>query len=257
MNNIMTNLKKHTPTLLCVVATGGVALTAVLAAKETPKAIALLDEVKSAKGEELTTKEAILTVVPTYIPAVISGVLTVACIFGANTLNKRQQASLASAYALLNDSYMRYKKKVIEHCGKDTHEQIMKELSVKKAEEKYIYVPGVFSESTSLVFEGADEEERLFYDSFSERYFTSTISQVLQAEHHLNRNAIMGCRPSLNDFYDLLGLEHTDTGDNLCWDLYDMYYWIDFNHIRTDIDDVPCWIIECAGLCYPQPVEEE
>lgn len=263
-------VKKHSSTLLCITAAGGVAVTAVLAAKETPKAISLLEEAKRNKATDmtvyydnepcevktsgkLTRLETVITVVPAYIPAIISGTLTVACIFGANILNKRQQAAITSAYALLNEQFSRYKHKVVENHGIDAHEHIMQQLAVEKADSNHVIVPGIFNEDTSLEFEGADEETLLFYDSFSERLFESTISRVLEAEYHINRNAALGMYPTLNDFYDLLGLEHTDEGDLYGWSLYgEDYIWIDFNHIATTLDEgMPCWIIECDGLCEP------
>lgn len=236
-------------TLLCLVAAGGVAATAILAAKGTPKAICLLEK---AKEENLDKKQTFLTVAPAYIPATISGILTIACIFSANVLSKSHQAVITSAYALLNEQYMRYKNKVIEHHGKDEHEGIMQELAVEKTADTHIFTPGVL-DRTSLEFEDSNEESHLFYDSFSDRYFESTFSRVLMAEHALNRNAVLGMTPSLNDFYDLLGLDKTDTGENIGWSFYTGdYLWIDFNHIKMILeDDIPCWIIECTGLCEP------
>lgn len=47
----------------------------------------------------------------------------------------------------------------------------------------------------------------LFYDGYSQRYFESKISQVLQAEYHLNRNFAIGADVTLNDFYLFLGID--------------------------------------------------
>lgn len=242
-------LKFKANTLLCFAAAGGVAVTAVLAAKETPKAVDLL---KKAKAENLDKKQTFLKVAPAYIPATISGILTIACIFSANVLSKRHQAAITSAYALLNEQYKRYKNKVIEIHGKNAHEHIIQELAVEKSADTHIYTPSVFG-STSVEFEDSNEESRLFYDSFSDRYFESTFSRVLAAEFALNRNTALGMSPSLNDFYDLLGLDKTDNGENIGWSFYTGdYMWIDFNHIKMVLeDDIPCWIIECTGLCEP------
>lgn len=250
--DIAKTIKKHSSILLCIFAAGGVAATAVLTAKETPKAIKLFEQ---AKDEELSTKDTFIAVAPAYIPAAICGTLTIACIFGANILNKRQQAALASAYVLANESYKAYKNKVIEICGKETHEHIMKELAVEKSANTHIYTPGVFDSGSSLEFEDSEEELHLFFDSFSDRYFESTFSRVLMAELALNRNAQLGMAPSLNDFYALLGLSMTDEGDSIGWSLYSYgYSWIDFNHIKMTLDeDIPCWIIECSPICEPMP----
>lgn len=243
-------LKKSAPTFLSITACAGMIGTAVLAAKETPKALQLLDEAKS--DGELSAIEAAKVIAPAYIPAIILGTATIVCIIGSNVLNKRSQAALASAYALTSEAYKEYKAKVIDICGKETHERIMQELAVEKTDDNHPYVPAVFGEATSLEFEGADEEKHLFYDSFSERYFESTLTKVLEAEYHLNRNIALGMYACLNDFYDLLGLEHTPTGEKLYWSLEE-YMWVDFNHIRSDVDDMKCWIIECSSASEPLP----
>lgn len=246
-------LKNSTPTILSLTACAGTIVTAVLAAKETPKALHLLEDAKD-EGE-LSKLEAAKIAAPAYIPAIICGTATMICIIGSNVLNKRSQAALASAYALMSESYKEYKAKVIDICGKETHERIMRELAVEKADDNHPIAPGVFGPATSLEFEGAEEERHLFYDSFSERYFESTFCKILEAESHLNRNMAIGGCCSLNDFYDLLGLEHTDVGDQLYWSFETgEFMYVDFNHIRADVDNMPCWIIECS--CVSEPTME-
>ena len=254
--NLTKSIKKHSSALLCVFAAGGVAVTAVLAAKETPKAIRLFEQ---AKEEELSKTETFIVVAPAYIPATISGILTIACIFSANVLSKSNQAVITSAYALLNEQYKRYKNKVVEHYGKESHERIMQELAVEKTADTHIYTPGVFGSCSSLEFEDSDEETHIFYDSFSDRYFESTFSRVLAAELALNRNMALGMSPALNDFYDLLGLDKTEDGEEIGWSFYNMdYMWVDFNHIKMILDDdTPCWIIECTSLCEPTEWDDE
>ena len=104
--------KRNSSTILTCVGALGVVTTSVLAVKATPKALALIEAAKEEKGEELTPVETVQVAGPVYIPAIVTGVSTIACIFGANALNKRQQAALMSAYALLDSSYKEYKAKV-------------------------------------------------------------------------------------------------------------------------------------------------
>lgn len=132
MNN--TFLKRHSSTILTVMGAIGVGATAVIAVKDTPKALQILEEAKQEKGEDLTVKEKIVTAGPVYIPAIAVGVSTIACIFGANTLNKRNQAALMSAYALLNQSYKDYKRKVGDIYGKDADKKIIEEVAKEELE---------------------------------------------------------------------------------------------------------------------------
>lgn len=132
MNN--TFLKRHSSTILTVMGAIGVGATAVIAVKDTPKALRILEEAEQEKGEELTVKEKIITAGPVYIPAIAVGVSTIACIFGANALNKRNQAALMSAYALLDQSYKDYKRKVSDIYGEGADKRIIEEVAKEELE---------------------------------------------------------------------------------------------------------------------------
>lgn len=107
----------------------GVVATSVLTAKATLKASVILEEAKKEKGEELTTLEKINEVALTFTPPVLMGVGTIACIFGANVLNKKHQASLVSAYTMLDRSYKEYRNKVTELYGEEADEKVEEELA--------------------------------------------------------------------------------------------------------------------------------
>ena len=274
------SLKKASPTILTCIGAAGVVATAVLAVKATPKADSLI-KADSRRNHDsdpyaATKLEAVKSCWKCYIPAAATGVATIICIFGANTLNKKQQASLASAYALVNRSYSDYKHKLKELYGEDAHKKIMESIAAEKSSMPPITATGGFSNSSlefedaneeqrlfydsfsnsSLEFEDANEEQRLFYDSFSKRYFQATISQVLQAEYHINRNMVLGAFVTLNDFYDFLGISHVEGGDVVGWLLSDSMYWIDFDNSKAMVDDgpngeIPCYVVDAEFG--PQP----
>lgn len=254
-------LKKASPTILSCIGAVGVIATAVLAVKATPKAhnLILADSRKRHDGDPYaaTKTEAVKACWRCYIPAAATGAATIVCIFGANTLNRKQQASLASAYALASRSFNDYKRKVKELYGEEAHRKVMESLMAEQSTKPVITATG-FTNS-SLGFDEANEEDRLFYDAISERYFQATISQVLQAEYHLNRNMVLGFGfVTLNMLYDFLGLEHVFEGDTLGWYMSDGLMWIDFNHAKAMVDDglngeVECWVVEPVF----QPMPEE
>ena len=101
-------IRKYSPVALSFVASAGVVVTAIAAAKVTPRAVALVyaDSRKKHDGDPYayTKKEAFIAAWKCYIPAVAFGASTIACIMGANALNRRQQAALTSAYALVQSS---------------------------------------------------------------------------------------------------------------------------------------------------------
>lgn len=239
-------LEKNSATILTCIGAVGVVGTAVLTTKATIKASKLLEEAENEKGEELTTLETIRVAGPSFIPAAVAGVSTIACIFGANILNKRHQASLVSAYALIDNSYKQYKNKVKELYGEETHNNIIDAIAKEQCKDVHISAGGVISNYSQEIDE--ESEPRLFYDEYSGRYFESTIEKVLLAEYHLNRNYILRGFARLNEFYDFLGLEPTDYGNVVGWDVCGEIYWIDFNHRKTIIGDddnsFECYIIE-------------
>lgn len=155
----------HVSTALTFLGAIGVVATSIMVAKVAPKAAKILEEAKKEKGEKLTKAEVVKTAAPVYIPAIITGTLTVACVLGANVLNKHQQASLMSAYALLDNSFKGYRRKVNEIYGEDADERVAEELAADE-------------------YEGFDDipkdEEILFYDLNSLQYFTSTLDDVIQ-----------------------------------------------------------------------------
>ena len=132
LNNSKLFLKRNGSTILTCVGGAGVVATTVMAVKATPKALLLLEEAKKEKGEELTAVEVVKAAGPAYIPTAVMGVSTIACIFSANMLNKRKQASITSAYALLNESYKEYRAKVVDLYGEEVDTHVKKEIAKDK-----------------------------------------------------------------------------------------------------------------------------
>ena len=237
--------KRNASTILTTIGGVGVIATSVMAVKATPKALELIEKAKEEKGEELTKMEVVKASGKVYIPAVLVGVSSLVCIFGANDFNKRQQASLISAYALLENSYKEYKGKLKELYGEEAHQNIINSIMVEKAENTYIQASCLCADC-DLSMEESTGDPVLFYDEHSARYFEATIEQVLGAEYHLNRNYILRGYSYLNEFYEFLGLELTDYGSVLGWaPVDDGMYWIDFKHRKVLIDDeLECYVIE-------------
>lgn len=217
-------LKKFSPTVLSCAGAAGVVGTSVLAVKATPKALRKIraDSRKAHNDPDAYTKlEAFQSAWIYYVPSVVMGAATMICIFGANILNKHQQAAITSAYALLNDAYQDYKDKLKELYGEDAHRKIMEAIAVEKADDMYIASTGLLGGSSLDFGEHDPEDNRLFYDSFSKRYFESSINRVIQAEYYLNRDFAIGGYRSVNDFYEFLGIEPISGGDEIGWIIVD------------------------------------
>lgn len=109
----------------------------------------------------------------------------------------------------------------------------------EKCKDVYISSPSFISSSSLDFGEGMEPEIiRTFYDSFSQRYFETTIAKVIEAEYHLNRNFMFQGVIPLNDFYEFLGLEKTELGETVGWSSCNGdIYWIDFNHHKLTLED--------------------
>ena len=227
--------KKNGSTILTCIGGMGVVATAVMTAKATPKAMKLIEEAKEEKGEELTKWEMVKVSAPAYMPAVAIGAATVTCVIGANVLNKRKQAAMASAYALLDQSFKEYKKKVIETYGEDRDKLVRAEIAKDHYEKENI--------------EDEDDGKNLFYDEYSNRYFRATNETVLRAEYEINKMLSESGGASLNDYYDLIDVPRTDYGEYIGWSsaqMYEMYWnaWLEFWHEKVELEDgMECWII--------------
>lgn len=204
MNKAQVFLRKHSSTILTVVGAAGVVATSVLAVKATPKALLLLEEAEYQKGEELTAIETVKAAWKPYIPAVITGASTIACIFGINYLSTRNQATLMSAYAVLDRSYKEYREKVNELYGESS------DLNVKQEIVKSKYI----NRDEDFDVEGEGE---LFFDYEGVRWFRSTVEKVREAEYKFNQNLTMSGFACINEFYDILGIERTESGYQLGW----------------------------------------
>lgn len=229
-------VKHNAPTILTVIGSAGVVATAVATAKATPKAIKLIEEETEEKGSELAKFEKFKVAAPAYVPAVILGVGTVACIVGSNKSNKKQQAALSSAYALLDKSYKAYKEKVVELYGEEGDRKIKTEIAKDIYNEKK-------EEST---------DKELFYDEYGKRYFESTMEQFEKSKYELNRIFHTTDVVTLNDWYGLLGISPIDGGELIGWTIYETFQdcwgsWIDFNIHKVEMEDgIECNIIEAV-----------
>ena len=201
--------------------------TTVMAVKATPKALKVSEMAEEEKGEKLTKFEVVKAAGPAYIPTALVGVSTLICVFGANALNKRQQAALASAYTLLDSSYKSYKNKVGELYGEAADIRVKEELAKDKYEEEKIEV---------------ESDKQLFYDNYSERYFESTMADVLRAEYEINKKISLWGGANLNEFYEHLDIPQTDYGSYLGWSSGSLMetkwaQWLDFEHEKVTMDD--------------------
>lgn len=233
LNNLARNLKNAAPTILTFLGLAGVVGTAVSCAIDTMEA---KEKIEEAKYDRMTTEETIAHVAPCYIRTAMIGFGTCLCIAGANTLNKKQQASLISAYGVLNNRYLRFRKKTEEIAGKEKLQEIDAAIAEEEAKESDL--------------EGKDGKI-LFYEPVTQTFFNATMYEVRDAEYKLMRMFNNGYSVTVGDFIQYLPFDARNitekalvTASNYGWTFdYFIEWWggeymtIDFYHLRKKLKD--------------------
>ena len=202
---------KRSPEILTGIGIAGMITTTILAVRATPKALELIEEQKEEESvEELSSFEVVKVAWKPYIPAMVTCVVSTACLIGASSVNTKRNAALATAYKLSETALTEYREKVIETIG-EKKERIVRD---KVAEERVKKNP--VSKNEVIV---TGNGKTLCFDPISGRYFMCSIETIKRAENELNKQMLhdISGYVSLNEFYDELGLDHTSVGDDLGW----------------------------------------
>lgn len=154
-------IQKHMPAILTYAGVCGVVGTAVMAVKATPKALTIIEQEKmyrSYEGNNKPTKKEIVDLTwKCYIPSIMFGLSTIACIISIHALNKKNQASLTSAYAMLNEAYKQYRDAAKVVYGEDADAKIQAEI----AKDTFISADGI-----SIYSPDSDYSEKLLFLRF-------------------------------------------------------------------------------------------
>lgn len=239
IKTIGNKLSEHSPEILTGIGITGLLSTTVLAVKATPKALRLIDEKKEENNtDELTNTEVVKTCWKCYIPAAVTASVSVACLIGANSVNNKRNAVLATAYKLSESAFSEYKEKVIETIGEKKEEEVRDKIAKDRIEKNPV-------NNNEVIITGKGDV--LCYDVVSGRYFKSDVDKIRKAENTLNKKLMNDMYCSLNEFYDLIGLPFTQIGFDLGWNVNDSLVEIEFSTQLSE-DDTPCVVIQYSVL---------
>lgn len=245
--------KERSPEILTGIGIAGMITTTILAVKATPKALQLIEEEKNRRTDKilegmspnedencwqvvkLKPIEVAKVAWKPYIPAVLLGASSVACLIGANSVHARRQAALYSAYKLSETAFTEYRDKVLETVGEETEKEVRDKVAKDKVEKNP-------ASKTEIYMTGKGES--LFYDPISDRHFMSDIETIRKIVNDLNYAMGYGSEMyvSLSQLYDELGLKHTSISDNIGWNIRDGLIEPDFS---SQIDEgKPCIVLD-------------
>lgn len=207
--NLKGMLTKHSPEILTGVGIAGMVTTTILAVKATPKAVKILESHKE-ENEKITPVDAIKLTWKGYIPAIVTGSVSIACLIGASSANLKRNAALATAYKLSETALSEYKESVVEAIGEKKEKHVQEKVAEKQVKKNPV-------SDKEIVITG--DGKSLCYDPLSDRYFMSSMDILQKAENKLNKEMIQSVYgyASINDFYEEIGLPRTEVGNLLGW----------------------------------------
>lgn len=196
----------NSPLILTAIGAAGTISTGILAARGGVKATHYL----SSREPHYGTVDYFKRTWRFYLPAVATGVGTVACIICANRIGTRRAAAMATAYAVTQETFSEYKSKVIEKIGENKERKIRDEV----AQDRVNRNPP--REDLSII---GDLDVRC-YEQFTGRYFSSNMETLKAAQNAVNHQILSGDNSaSLSDFYDRVGLNHTQISEEVGWNV--------------------------------------
>lgn len=209
-------MKISKSTILSIIAAAGVIATGYTTYKATTKAKPVIDNLP----EDSSLIDKVDVIAPYYIQPALISISTIVCIFGANhCVTKTTQNSLAASYALLDQTFTKYRKQVADEYGENIDmcflAQAVRQNSWHQRKINYPDVKMVWvDDNTGASIEAYERE-------------------IMDAEYHLNRKFISDGQVSLNQYLEFFGFPNTSItaeGDNQGWCMSEGYTWIDFDH---------------------------
>lgn len=227
-------LSDNSPTVLSGIAVTTTIATAVLSGHGTLRAHEELEKEKARREievlnpEPLTTKEKLVLVWPYFVPATITGTISVTCIILANRIGTRRAAAMAAAYTMSREAFSEYKDKVVEKLGQHKETKIRDELAQDQIRKN--------PNSREIIISGPNEV--MCYDSITGRYFKSNVEALRKAQNDINRQILQEMSAPLSDFYSLIGLSQTPYSDEIGWN-HDHELELVFSTVLSE-EGVPC-----------------
>ena len=200
--------RDNASTILTALAVSGTISTAYLAAKATFTVGYRTSTSDEAGSRPLTAKEYAQTYWKFYIPATVSGVITITCIVGSAKVNSKRAAALTAAYSLSEKAYAEYKEKVVATLGEKKERKVRDEIAEAR-------VGSVPPPNSSVVLAGTGDV--LCLELWTGRYFRSDLETIRRAVNVINSKVNSEMEATLSDFYYLIGLEQTSSSSYSGW----------------------------------------
>jgi len=201
----------NAPTILTAMGATGLVGTVVLAVRATPEAMRRIEEDDFTRPEEtarMTRLEQFKAGWKPYVPAAISGTVSIVCIIGANSIHSKRNAAAIGLYTISEAAFKEYREKIADTIGEKKEREVRGEIAADRMAANPL-------ESNQVFITGMGEQ--MCYDSLTGRYFKSDIEKIRQAQNNINAECINNMYASQNDFYREIGLPPVALGEEVGW----------------------------------------
>ena len=214
--------KENSTSILTGFAITGVVTTGIFAGKASIKAEKVLE---SMSEEQLEKKDKLKAVAPIFIPTIISGLATIACIYFSHSIDSQKQMALMSAYSLSEHAMKTMEDKLGEKKVKQVKQAIFEdEVQNNPPKEEFIRDTG--------------KGKTKFRDGIFGGDFYADIEYVKSVFNKYNKALNDGDIVIVNDLRWDLGLEQTEMGSILGWDCGQLDEMLTSVVINRDLQDV-------------------
>lgn len=225
IDSLIQVIKENGPELLTAFGVVGVGTTAFYAAKAGFQTAQCMES----ESPYLTLKDKVKHTWPLYMPAVVSGTGTVACIIFSSKGNTKRTAAAVTAYSVTEKAFSEYRDKMVNELSRAKDQKALDSI----AQDHVLAHP---APTSGLIVLGRDEV--LCCEMYTMRYFRSSMETLKKAINETNSWIISNRRATLNDFYNEIGIPATDVSAHLGWDDGELMD-LTFSAVLTD-DERPC-----------------
>jgi hypothetical protein len=228
----------NSPAILTGVGIAGTFTTAFLTGRATLRAVEILETKNNQRialqiDNGLDKRECLGLVWKEYLPPVVTGLVTVSAIFGANHVSSRRATAMATAYSLSERAFNEYREKVVEKVGEKKERAYRDEIAQERVQRNP-------HDDNSVII--TDTGEVLCFDQFSGRYFRSSMESLRRAENDINKQILSEGYATLSEFYQHINLSPTSFSDDVGWNT-DYMMTIIYSTVLSK-DNRPCIAID-------------
>ena len=232
VNQALSFVKHNSPVILSSAAIAGVVSTSYLAARATLQAAERIRAKEFTAGPHEDPKKRIKERVgycwTLYIPAGVSGLMTIGCIVGTTKIGNKRAVAAQAAFILTERAYSEYRDKVIEEFGEKGDRKVRDGIAEDRVRNS---PPG-----QNVVLSGSGNV--LCCELYTGRYFLSDMETLRKAVNDLNSMLIRQDYASMEEFYYLIGLQPTDFSSDVGWNS-DKLMELEFSPVISE-DGRPC-----------------